>query len=92
MKNGEGYYDPTAAQALRLEAARENLRRQYRIREGRKIKIKKVMHPEKEGETKKIKIIKVRVEGIYPRFVVLQYPAGYCECMHWDEFAKNRCE
>lgn len=92
IKNAEGYYDPTAAEAFRLEVSREDLRQQYRIEEGQTVKIKELVVSEDDRRRKNEKIIQVNIHGIYPKFVVLQYPAGYCKCMHWDEFENCRCE
>lgn len=72
----------------RIEEIKELRRKQYNIREGQRVNILKSTS---EADCKKCKKYKVSIEGIYEYFVVLKYPAGYCEAMDWDDFFKCVC-
>lgn len=71
-----------------IEKIKTLRRKQYNVREGQRVNILKSTS---EADCKKRKKYKVSIEGIYEYFVVLKYPAGYCESMDWDDFFKCVC-
>lgn len=90
MKNNEGYKDPTASKAVAMEAMREKLRQQYNVKEGQTVKLS-FTEKDSSGYRKK-KTVKATVEQIYKHFVLLRYPAGYCESVDWMKFKQSRVD
>ena len=90
MKNNEGYKDPTAAKAVAMEVMREKLRQQYNVTEGQRIKV--AIRENDDPNCKRIKKVTVTVYAIHKHFIVLKYPAGYCESMSWMKFKQSRVD
>lgn len=86
--NHEKYKDHTADYAVAREEMREQLRKQYKVKEGDVLKIRiKTLNAEGNKVTK---IIKVKVYEIHKYFVTVRMPAGYMRSIGWWEFERIR--
>ena len=70
--------------AGRFRADRQHTREEQGVREGEWFWITRKALDGSDS----VKDYRVKVEFVHPRYVVLRYPAGFCESAHWDDFQR----
>ena len=71
---------------------RADARRLHCIREGQEIPLVYKSADSILSDSKRKKIDDFKVIGVYPLFITLRHPKGFCITMRWDEFQEARAE
>lgn len=88
--NSSGCKDPTFDEAYGNIKRKERLCKKYNVQIGDTVKIA-VMKGDVIETKPKRRIYKVRIVDVFDKYIVIRYPAGFCESMFWEEFHRARC-
>lgn len=83
--NNEGYKDPTFDEAYGNIKRKERLCKKHGVQIGDTVKIA-VMKGDAIEMKPRRKIFKVKIVDVFDKYIVVRYPAGFCESMFWEEF------